>query len=73
MYRLLIIDDPQGCENAKTLLNWADYGFTAVMTAHSYIEGVNLALDLHPHLILLGTGSAMRAKGALSSEHIKEF
>ena len=56
MYRLLIIDDPQGCENAKALLNWADYGFTVVMTAHSYVEGVNLALDLHPHLTLLGTG-----------------
>ena len=56
MYRLLIIDDPQGCENAKELLNWADYGFTVVMTAHSYVEGVNLALDLHPHLTLLGTG-----------------
>ena len=56
MYRLLIIDDPQGCETAKALLNWADYGFTVVMTAHSYVEGVNLALDLHPHLTLLGTG-----------------
>lgn len=56
MYRLLIVDDPAGCETAKNLLNWADYGFSVVMTAHSYIEGVNLALDRHPHLTLLGTG-----------------
>ena len=56
MYRLLIIDDPQDCESAKNLLNWAEYGFSVVMTAHSYAEGVNLALDLHPHLILVATG-----------------
>ena len=56
MYRLLIIDDPQSCEAVKKLINWADYGFTVVMTAHTYIEGVNLALDRHPHLTLLGTG-----------------
>lgn len=72
MYRLLIIDDPQGCENAKRLLNWADYGFTAVMTAHSYIEGVNLALDLHPHLILLGTGSGA-SRGYELAEHLRSI
>ena len=72
MYRLLIIDDPQGCENAKTLLHWADYGFTAVMTAHSYIEGVNLALDLHPHLILLGTGSGA-SRGYELAEHLRSI
>ena len=62
MYRLLIIDDPQGCEAVKNMLQWADYGFTVVMEAHSYMEGVNLALDMHPHLALLGTGlSAYRS------------
>ena len=56
MYRLLIIDDPQDSESVKNLFNWAEYGFSVVMTAHSYLEGVNLALDLHPHLVLVGTG-----------------
>ena len=55
MYRLLIIDDPQSCEAVKNLLDWAAYGFSVVMTADSYVEGVNLALDLHPHLTLMGT------------------
>ena len=70
MYRLLIVDDPAGCEHAKSLLNWADYGFSAVMTAHSYIEGVNLALDRHPHLILLGTGTGA-CRGYEMAEHLR--
>ena len=72
MYRLLIIDDPQGCENAKALLNWADYGFTVVMTAHSYVEGVNLALDLHPHLTLLGT-SLGAYRGYELADHLRSI
>ena len=55
MYRLLIIDDPDSCESVKRLIDWSGYGFSVVMTANSYMEGINLALDLHPHLILLGT------------------
>ena len=55
MYRLLIIDDQTSCETVKNLLDWAAYGFSVVMTADSYVEGVNLALDLHPHLTLMGT------------------
>ena len=55
MYRLLIIDDPDSCESVKGLIDWSGYGFSVVMTANSYMEGINLALDLHPHLILLGT------------------
>lgn len=53
MYRLLIVDDPEGCEAVQNALNWSDYGFTVVMTAHSYIEAINLALDLHPHVALI--------------------
>ena len=72
MYRLLIIDDPQGCETAKALLSWADYGFTVVMTAHSYVEGVNLALDLHPHLTLLGT-SIGAYRGYELADHLRSI
>ena len=72
MYRLLIIDDPQGCEKAKELLNWADYGFAVVMTAHSYVEGVNLALDLHPHLTLLGT-SLGDHRGYELADHLRSI
>ena len=54
MYRLLIIDDPESCEYIKNLIDWSSYGFSVVMTAHSYIEGVNLCLDVHPHLVLTG-------------------
>ena len=55
MYRLLIIDDQNSCEAIKNILDWAAYGFSVVMTADSYVEGVNLALDMRPHLTLLGT------------------
>lgn len=54
MYRLLIVDDPDSCEYVKSLIDWSGYGFSVIMTAHSYIEGVNLSLDLHPHLVLTG-------------------
>ena len=70
MYRLLIIDDPQSCENVKKLLHWAEYGFSVVMTAHSYVEGVNLALDLHPHLMLLGTGLST-CQGYELADHLR--
>lgn len=54
MYRLLIVDDPDSCEYIKSLIDWSGYGFSVIMAAHSYIEGVNLSLDLHPHLVLTG-------------------
>lgn len=72
MYRLLIVDDPAGCEAAKNLLPWADYGFNVVMTAHSYIEGVNLALDLYPHLTLLGTGIGA-CRGYELADHLRSL
>ena len=72
MYRLLIVDDPAGCEAAKNLLQWADYGFTVVMTAHSYIEGVNLALNLYPHLTLLGTGIGA-CRGYELADHLRSI
>ncbi len=54
MYRLLIVDDEKDiCENVKYLLNWADYGFTSIMTATSYTEAVNLAVDFQPHVALV--------------------
>lgn len=54
MYRLLIIDnDADSCESIKNLLDWSVYGFSAVMTASSYVEAVNKALDLNPHVALI--------------------
>ncbi len=56
MYRLLIVDDAESCEIIKAMFPWADYGFSVIMTAHTYVEAVNLSLDLHPHLALLSDG-----------------
>ena len=72
MYRLLIIDDPEGCEAVKNLLPWADYGFTVVMSAHSYMEGMNLALDLYPHLTLMGTGVGIY-HGYETADHLRSI
>lgn len=55
MYRLLIVDDPESCAAIQSRIDWQGYGFTVVRTANSYVEGIDLALDLHPHLMLLGT------------------
>lgn len=72
MYRLLIVDDPAGCEAAKSLLHWSDYGFDVIMTAHSYIEGAKLALDLHPHLTLLGT-TLGTSRGYELADHLRSI
>ncbi len=54
MYRLLIVDDEKDiCENVRFLLEWADYGFTSIMTASSYAEAANLAVDFQPHVALV--------------------
>ncbi len=54
MYRLLIVDDEKDiCENVKYLLDWTEYGFTSIMTATSYTEAVNLAVDFQPHVALV--------------------
>ena len=57
MYRLLIVDDPGSCEEVQRLLDWQSCGFTVVVTANSCAEGISLALELCPHLILLGIGT----------------
>lgn len=56
MYRLLIVDDPESCAALQSRIDWQSYGFQSVVTANSYGEGISLALDLQPHLMLLGIG-----------------
>lgn len=72
MYRLLIVDDPEHCEAVKNLIPWADYGFTVIMMAHSYVEGINLALDLHPHLALIGADLGS-CQGYELAEHLRSI
>ena len=72
MYRLLIVDDPDSCETIKSLIDWAGYGFSVIMTAHSYIEGINLSLDLHPHLTLIGTGMGAY-RGYELADHLRSI
>ena len=54
MYRLLIVDDPESCALVRRRMDWQRYGFQVVATANSPAEGISLALDLRPHLMLLG-------------------
>lgn len=54
MYRLLIVDaDPSVCENIKELIDWPHYGFTCIMTAASYTEAINKAIDMCPHIVIV--------------------
>ncbi len=72
MYRLLIVDDPENCETIKSSFPWADYGFSVIMTAHTYMEAIHLSLDLHPHLSLLrdSIGTQM---GYELAEHLRSL
>lgn len=54
MYRLLIADsDPMNQESVCSMLDWASYGFDSIHNAGCYAEVVDLALDLHPQLVLV--------------------
>ena len=53
MYRLMIVDDPEGCEAVRSLIDWQSCGFQVAGAASSCAEGVRLALELRPHLMLL--------------------
>lgn len=57
MYRLLIADkDENTCEIIKYLLDWSEYNISSVLTAASYTDAVNKAVDFRPHIALLGFG-----------------
>lgn len=56
MYRLLIVDaDQDVCEQICGLVNWEAYGFNGVVTAGTYADAANIALDLQPHVALVDT------------------
>ena len=70
MYRLLIVDDPESCAAIQSRIDWQSYGFTLVRTANSHAEGISLALDLHPHLTLLGAGLSLY-RGYELADHLR--
>lgn len=54
MYRLLIVDTSKdSCQSIKGLLDWSRYGFSCVMTAHSFADAVSKAVDMQPHVALV--------------------
>lgn len=54
MCRLLIVDsDTDRCERTTHLLDWSAYGISSVITASSYLEAVDKAMDLKPHVALV--------------------
>ena len=51
MYRLLIVEpDKNVCGEIRNLLDWPGYGFTSILTAATYNEGVMRAMDFSPHV-----------------------
>lgn len=70
MYRLLIVDDPESCEVLQSGIDWQSYGFSVVRAANSYVEGIDLALELHPQVMLLGTGLGA-CRGCELAEHLR--
>ena len=66
MYRLLIVDDPESCALVRSRIDWQRYGFRVVATANSRAEGISLALDLRPHLMLLG------GEACCMAEHLRD-
>ncbi len=54
IYRLLIADqDENTCETIRYLLDWPQYDVSSILTAASYGDAVNLAVDFQPHIALV--------------------
>ncbi len=54
MYRLLIVDsNTVNCELIKSILDWSAYNFSVIMTANTFEDAVDIALDLKPHVTLI--------------------
>ena len=54
IYRLLIADrDENACETIRYLLDWPQYDVSSILTAASYGEAVNRAIDFQPHIALI--------------------
>lgn len=54
MYRLLIVDNNAArCQETAALLDWSEFGFSSVLTAGSYMEAVDKAMDFRPHAALV--------------------
>jgi YesN/AraC family two-component response regulator len=51
MYRLLIVDDePKIIEGIKLMLNWKEYEVNQIITATSYNEAIQKAMEYKPHI-----------------------
>lgn len=70
MYRLLIVDDKESCERLCELIDWTAFGFDNVVTAESYAEAVDKALDLQPQVALVAMEVGDR-KGYALAEHLR--
>ena len=54
MCRLLIVDEnADRLREVKMLLDWSNYGISSIITAGSYVEAVDKALDLSPQIALV--------------------
>ncbi len=54
MYRLLIVDDePKIIEGIKLMLDWKRYGVNHIITATSYDEAIQKAIEYKPHIGIL--------------------
>ena len=69
MYRLLIVDEKESCEALCTQMDWTELGFETVVTAGSYAEAVDKALNVQPHVALVSVDLDGH-KGATLIQHL---
>ena len=49
----MVDENADRLEEAKMLLDWSNYGISSIITAGSYVEAVDKAMDLTPHIALV--------------------
>jgi len=72
MYRLLIVDTPDGCDAVRGLIDWHGVGFTVILTASSCAEAVRAALERRPHVVLIGLDPGP-AQGLKLADQLREL
>lgn len=71
IYRLLIADqDENTCETIRYLLDWPQYDVSSILTAASYGEAVNRAVDFQPHIALVDVDFGER-RGCELTEYLR--
>lgn len=54
MYKVLLVDHQHICRTLEDLVDWEALGFTRVASAENFLDALDKAMSLEPHVALIG-------------------